>query len=109
MAGRVLVTGGTGLVSPDVLARLAGDGYEVVCLSRRPPAAGVAWVEADLAADPGPVLAALPAVDFVVHAAAYADEIRKAGLVGAAVGLVIGLLRPVKRAGHGSGQRKRAA
>jgi len=75
MGSRVLLTGGTGLVGPDLVTRLAGDGHEVVCLSRRPPpAAGVTWVEADLAADPGRVLAALPAVDFVVHAAAAREE-----------------------------------
>jgi UDP-glucose 4-epimerase len=71
MSARVLLTGGTGLVGPDLVARLTASGYEVVCLSRRPPpAAGVTWVAADLADDPDRVLASVPVVDAVVHAAA---------------------------------------
>jgi UDP-glucose 4-epimerase len=72
MGGRILLTGGTGLVGPDVLGGLIREGYEVVCLSRRPPppAPAVNWVGADLADDPEGVLASVPAVDLVVHAAA---------------------------------------
>lgn len=43
------------------------------------------------------------------YAAAYAEEIRTAGLIGAALGLVIGLLRPVKQAGQAAKSRKPAA
>lgn len=72
MGGRVLLTGGTGLVGADVLDRLVRDGYEVVCVNRRRPPEGprVTWIAADLAGDPGPFIARLPAADFVVHAAA---------------------------------------
>lgn len=72
MGGIVLLTGGTGLVGADVLDRLVRDGYEVICVSRRRPPEGprFTWIPADLAGDPGTLIASLPAVDFVVHAAA---------------------------------------
>ncbi len=40
MAKRVLITGGTGLIGRALSAGLAGDGYEVVVLSRSPERAG---------------------------------------------------------------------
>jgi uncharacterized protein (TIGR01777 family) len=40
MAERVLITGGTGLIGRVLAAGLAGDGYEVVVLSRSPERAG---------------------------------------------------------------------
>ena len=71
MRGRVLLTGGTGLVGPDVVARLVARGYLVHCLSRRPPlVSGVTWIDADLAGPAASTLASIPPVDFVVHMAA---------------------------------------
>lgn len=72
MRGRVLLTGATGLVGPDLATGLAAAGYAVHCLGRRPPppGPGVTWAKADLTDDPGPILDAVPDCEFVVHAAA---------------------------------------
>ena len=48
MAERVLVTGASGFVGRMVLAPLAGRGFEVHAVSRRPPAGGATWHQADL-------------------------------------------------------------
>ncbi|HKA08440.1 MAG TPA: NAD(P)-dependent oxidoreductase [Gemmataceae bacterium] len=81
MRGRVLLTGGTGLVGTDILSRLVEDNYEVISLSRRPPIAAwrqVNWIEADLAANHLQILNTLPAVDHVVHAAAAREAVTDA-------------------------------
>ena len=74
MSGRVLLTGGTGLVGTDIFNRLIQERFEVVGLGRRRPSAVdsplVTWIEADLSSDPAQVLKSLPSVNHVVHAAA---------------------------------------
>jgi UDP-glucose 4-epimerase len=81
MRGRVLLTGGTGLVGTDILSQLVQDDYQVVSLSRRrSPATSshVKWVQADLASDHPQILKSLPAVDHVVHAAAAREATTEA-------------------------------
>src|SRR5262245_20097216 len=81
MRGRVLLTGGTGLVGTDILSRLVEDNYDVVCLSRRPPVTAsrqVNWIETDLAANHRQILNTLPAVDHIVHAAATREAVTEA-------------------------------
>src|SRR2546423_1762295 len=81
MRGRVLLTGGTGLVGTDILGRLVQDDSEVVSVGRRPPPIAsprVTWVEADLATDHRRILGALPAVDHLVHAAAAREATTQA-------------------------------
>jgi UDP-glucose 4-epimerase len=80
MRGRVLLTGGTGLVGTDILSRLVQDDYEVVTVSRRPPLVAsrrVNWVETDLAANHSQILNALPTVDHLIHAAAAREAMNE--------------------------------
>jgi UDP-glucose 4-epimerase len=74
MAGKILVTGASGLVGDAVLRAVARAGREAIALSRERPAAGLAGVvptTCDLAA-PGAarLLAELPGIAVVLHCAA---------------------------------------
>ncbi|MEM1129842.1 MAG: NAD(P)-dependent oxidoreductase [Pseudomonadota bacterium] len=62
---KILLTGATGYLGGFLTAEAQGQGDEVVTLSRREPAGGVAWLPFDLSAPPK----SLPPADALVHAA----------------------------------------
>ena len=75
---RILVTGAAGLIGGELCARLVARGHQVTALvhrdpqvrdNRRAPVAGLAVMTGDVT-QPGLGLAAVPAVDLVIHSAA---------------------------------------
>jgi uncharacterized protein YbjT (DUF2867 family) len=68
---RILVTGGTGVLGRELVARFRRAGYPVRALARRLPTGaceGIEWVRADLETGEG-LLQAVSGVDVIVHAA----------------------------------------
>jgi uncharacterized protein YbjT (DUF2867 family) len=70
LPGRVLVTGGTGVLGRELVRRLQ-DRTEVRVLSRRPPH-GIGFVQGDLETGEG-LAAAVDGVDVIAHCASAAD------------------------------------
>lgn len=71
--GHAIVTGASSGIGAAVCRRLLRDGWQVTGISRRQPAAGIAWRQADLT-DPEslrPLLDDLPEPRAVVHAAGF--------------------------------------
>ena len=76
--GRILITGGTGLVGNAIVLRLLRNGHEVVVLNRRPlplQLSAATQVHCDFAAENfSDVLRGIKRVDVLVHAAAEINE-----------------------------------
>lgn len=73
MVKKILLTGGTGLIGPDIAEELAKKSCEVYVLTRRVPrqyAANVKWIIEDMYNCSDKFFAELPEVDAVVHAGA---------------------------------------
>jgi uncharacterized protein YbjT (DUF2867 family) len=78
----ILVTGGSGHLGRDIVARLASQGHRVRILARNPgPDTGpaVEWVKGDLATGAG-VEQAVAGVDTVVHAATHSPAAQRGAL-----------------------------
>jgi nucleoside-diphosphate-sugar epimerase len=79
MAERVVVTGSSGMLGSHLARHLTGQGYDVLGVDLRPPAAGSPWRHRDGDVRDGGLLAgAMAGADAVVHCAAalpsYPDE-----------------------------------
>jgi UDP-glucose 4-epimerase len=72
--GRILVTGGTGLVGTPITRLLIRDGWQVIIASRNPPAAPLLpnseWLPFDLRSGNADALKHVAGVDFCIHCAA---------------------------------------